>query len=60
MGYDQGAFQVNLAYARRVGSATVTEADLRAPGRKPCAFCGLDGNYEIALNGFYIDVSYGY
>lgn len=60
VGYADDAFQVNLAYARRDGSTTVTESDLRAPGRRACAFCGLEGDYAIALNGFYLDVSYDY
>lgn len=60
VGYDDGSVQVNLAYAYRFGSAEVTRENLSGPSRKNCAFCGADGDYEIALNGFYVDVSYDY
>lgn len=57
-GYDGGPWQANVAYAYRFGSGTVTEEDLNAPGRRPCQFCGLAGEYAIHLNGIYIDASY--
>jgi long-subunit fatty acid transport protein len=58
LGYDDGTFQANLAYARRFGSGEVTEADLE--GQKTCRFCGVAGDYSIRLNGFYVDVGLSY
>src|SRR5690606_9626434 len=49
-GYDGGPWEVNLAYAYRFGSTTVTAADLE--GADECRFCGAAGEYAIALNGF--------
>jgi long-subunit fatty acid transport protein len=64
-GYDAGPWELNLAYARRMGSATVTqeqidagEAERIAQGLATCDLCGGPGNYEITLNGLYLDFSY--
>ncbi len=57
-GYDFGALELNAAFAYRAGSASVTNDDLTAPGRKDCAFCGAAGDYRIKLSGIYFDVSY--
>lgn len=59
-GYDFGQWQSNVALAYRFGSATVTNADLNAPGRKDCAFCGVSGDYAIHLTGIYLDASYAF
>jgi long-subunit fatty acid transport protein len=63
LGWNLGRWQVNGAVARRFGSGSVTEADLAAGSRsaeRPCTFCSVAGNedYEIAINGFYIDASF--
>lgn len=64
-GYDAGPWQLNIAYARRMGSATVTQenidagtAEREAAGLPTCDLCGAPGNYEITLNGLYVDFSY--
>jgi len=59
-GYNGGKWQTNLAYAYRFGHGAVTEADLSAPGRQECQFCGRVGkqDYAIHLHGIYIDGSY--
>lgn len=59
-GYNGGNWQANLAYAYRFGHGAVTAADLNAPGRKPCQFCGTNGkdDYAIHLSGIYVDASY--
>lgn len=64
-GYDAGPWELNLAYARRMGSATITQADIDAgdaerdaQGLERCDLCGAPGNYKITLNGFYLDFSY--
>ncbi len=59
-GYNGGNWQTNLAYAYRFGHGAVTKADLNAPGRQECQFCGEAGNqdYAIHLSGLYADVSY--
>ena len=54
-GYDGGPWEANLAYAYRFGSTTVTAADF-----KGCAFCGYEGDYEIAMHGLYADFSYDF
>jgi long-subunit fatty acid transport protein len=53
-------WDVNVAYARRFGEGSVTEADVTAPGRRTCQFCGAAGKepYEIAVNGLYVDLSF--
>lgn len=65
LGYDAGPWELNIAYARRMGSATVTQADIDAGnqertdrGEALCRLCGAPGNYEITLNGLYLDFSY--
>lgn len=60
LGYSNGSLKTNIAYAYRFGSGEVTEDDLTASGRKACAFCGAAGDYEIVLNGFYVDASFEY
>ena len=59
-GYDADKWQMNLAYAYRFGHGAVSEADLSAPGRQDCQFCGHAGNqdYAIHLHGIYVDASY--
>ena len=59
-GYNGGKWQANLAYGYRFGHGAVTAADLNAPGRKTCQFCGASGKepYSIHLNGIYVDASY--
>ncbi len=50
-GFVQETWQVNWAFTRRMGSATVDSTDPR------CVFCGLPGKYEITMTGFYVDAS---
>ncbi|HWZ92934.1 MAG TPA: outer membrane protein transport protein [Polyangiaceae bacterium] len=59
-GYNGGKWQTNLAYAYRFGHGAVTQADLTAPGRQDCQFCGVAGkqDYAIHLHGLYADLSY--
>lgn len=59
-GWNAGRTRVNLAYAYRFGEGAVTAADLNAPGRKACAFCGTYGNepYELRMHGLYVDLSW--
>jgi long-subunit fatty acid transport protein len=56
-GYDAGPWQVNLAYAYRFGSTTVTAADIDAAD-PACTLCGKPGDYAIHLHGLYIDFTY--
>ena len=58
IGYDAGAFEVNVAYARRRGSTTVTQAEIDAAASGSCLACGGAGDYDLRLNGFYVDLSY--
>jgi long-subunit fatty acid transport protein len=53
-------WDVNLAYARRFGHGAVTDADVTAPDRRTCQFCGYAGKepYGITVNGFYVDLSF--
>jgi long-chain fatty acid transport protein len=44
-------WQVNWAFSRRMGSATVPTTDPK------CVFCGYPGKYEITMTGFYVDAS---
>lgn len=50
-GYKQETWQVNWAFTRRMGSATVDRTD------PSCVFCGYPGKYEITMTGFYVDAS---
>jgi long-subunit fatty acid transport protein len=59
VGYDAGPYEVNLAFAHRRGSATVTQPDIDA-APEMCSFCGNAGEYEIVLNGAYVDFSYDF
>ncbi len=58
--------EVNLAYAYRFGSATVTQEDIdsrpkdadgKADIEYKCDACSYPGDYEIALHGVYFDAS---
>jgi long-subunit fatty acid transport protein len=60
IGYDAGAYELNLAFAHRRGSASVTAADVATMPEGACAFCSQPGDYEIQLNGAYIDFSYDF
>lgn len=60
VGYAAEQYEVNLAFAHRRGSATVTDTDVAAMPEGPCAFCNQPGDYEIVLNGLYVDVSYDF
>jgi long-chain fatty acid transport protein len=60
MGYDAGPWQVNLAYAHRMGSVTITAEDLDFEGRKSCLPCGKEGSYDLKLHGVYVDFSYNF
>ncbi|MEZ4288425.1 MAG: hypothetical protein R3A47_09840 [Polyangiales bacterium] len=56
-GYDFGPFEMNFAYARRRGSTVITSQDL-AQADQMCLACGGAGNYDLQMNGFYVDASY--
>jgi long-subunit fatty acid transport protein len=49
-----GITRINVAYAYRFGSTTVTEDDL-APASE-CRFCSTAGEYAIRTHGLYVDV----
>jgi long-subunit fatty acid transport protein len=59
VGFDNGPWEVNAAYAYRRGSATVTAADI-AMQMPACQFCGAPGEYDIELHGIYLDFSYDF
>ncbi len=50
-GFVEEHWQVNVAVARRVGSATVETTDTS------CIFCGFPGKYKIWMTGLYVDAS---
>jgi hypothetical protein len=58
VGYDGGPWEVNLAYAYRFGSLDIKPSDIANPN--PCRFCGYPGTYDMRINGFYVDASYGF
>jgi long-subunit fatty acid transport protein len=51
LGFVQERWQINAAFTRRMGKATVDETDTS------CVFCGYPGKYKITMTGFYIDAS---
>jgi long-chain fatty acid transport protein len=55
LGYDFGSWEMNLAYAYRFGSVTVTYDP--ADRERSCAFCSYPGDYAIGLHGVYFDIS---
>ncbi|MEM6959093.1 MAG: OmpA family protein, partial [Myxococcota bacterium] len=60
-GWNQGPWQVNIAYAYRTGSATVLEEELgeRSPfADDGCSSCGFAGDYSFKVHGVYVDFSY--
>ncbi len=59
VGFDNGPWEVNLAYAYRRGSATVTPEQV-AMQMPSCQFCGAPGKYVIELSGIYVDFSYDF
>jgi hypothetical protein len=59
VGFDGGAWETNLAYAYRAGSATVTQADIDAAD-PACMFCSAAGEYEYVAHGIYVDFSYDF
>ncbi len=56
LGYNAGPWQLNVAYAFRTGSTTITPEDI--DGRDGCLSCGEAGEYSIKLSGIYVDFSY--
>ncbi len=52
-GYVTPDWQINGAIAYRFGSTTIEPSDLGTG----CAFCSLDGDYELDAMGFYLDAS---
>lgn len=56
IGYIGRIWEVNLAYARRFGSVTITQEDLDKAD-KTCSFCSKQGDYNVGVNGVYVDVS---
>lgn len=60
VGYDAGNYELNLAFAHRRGSATVTPEDIDRMPEGTCAFCSQAGEYQIQLSGAYIDFSYDF
>ena len=57
-GFTPGPFEVNVAYAHRFGSATITQEDIDAGAEHDCGPCAGPGDYKIALHGAYVDFSY--
>jgi len=55
VGLVEPSWQVNLAVSRRIGEAYVPPEGV-APSVE-CRFCGVGGQYEIAMTGLYIDAS---
>lgn len=64
VGYERGPYKINLAYGHRFGSTSIAQSDLANPGTNPgdrsCTFCSQAGDYQIWLNGFYVDFSYDF
>jgi long-subunit fatty acid transport protein len=62
LGWNGGAWRLNVAYARRFGTGAVTPADIAARGTRTCQFCGYAGDkpYKIAVDGLYLDLSFAY
>ena len=54
-GHDFGTWQINLALAHRFGSVTIEADELADPAE--CRFCNQAGDYELTLDGIYVDVS---
>jgi long-subunit fatty acid transport protein len=59
VGFDGGPWEANLAYAYRTGSATVTDSGAELTP-STCRFCGYNGDYNIVMNGIYLDFSYDF
>lgn len=60
VGVSIGLAEVNLAYAYRFGTATVTEDDLSStvhPEKEICLPCSKAGDYELTMHGLYLDAS---
>ncbi len=57
LGYDGGPWQVNVAYAFRMTQATVTQEGIDA-GEDNCPFCSFPGEYDLRMNGMYVDFSW--
>ncbi len=55
VGFDGGPWEINLAYAYRFGGTEVTFEP--ADRGRTCNFCGYTGEYNLAMHGFYIDIS---
>ncbi|MFT5432013.1 MAG: long-subunit fatty acid transport protein, partial [Myxococcota bacterium] len=65
-GWDQGPWEVNVAYAYRSGSYDVNIDDIQARTDQSrgiggtCLTCSGEGTHEIDLHGFYLDFSYNW
>ncbi len=56
LGFDGGAWEVNVAGAYRAGGTTVAVEPMDR--ERSCQFCGFPGDYSLGLGGFYVDFSY--
>lgn len=54
-----GMFEANVAYAYRMGSVHVPTKEERegVDGLELCLACSKGGDYELGMNGFYVDFS---
>lgn len=57
VGFDAGAWEVNLAYAYRTGAVDVLPEE---KGPLTCLACAKSGYYAIELHGVYLDFSYDF
>ncbi len=61
IGWDiSDSLSLGAAVAYRNGKGSVTNADIpkTSSGSPECAFCGLEGDYEITIFGGYLDLVY--
>ncbi|MEB2310384.1 MAG: hypothetical protein OZ921_05810 [Sorangiineae bacterium] len=54
-GFERGAWSVNVAYALRFGSTTISGSEL---GSEACALCGYAGEYGATLHLISADLSH--
>lgn len=57
LGYDGGAFEINLAYAFRHGATTIDSIPVDA---RRCDTCSGPGDHALTIHGFYADMSYDF
>ncbi|MEM9864731.1 MAG: outer membrane protein transport protein, partial [Myxococcota bacterium] len=60
-GWNEGPWQLNVAYSFRTGSATVAEDQLgsrSALDEEGCSSCGFQGTYDVTSHTLHFDFSY--